>query len=216
MKLNALVMTLALLPAAAWCADTPKEKAMPSYQIKAEHAKDVERIERYLTNLSTIIADFVQVAPDGSLSSGKMFVKRPDKMRWVYDPPTPIIMNTRGSFLTYYDFKLDQVSDIPLDSTMLSFFTQKEIKFGQTIKVVGFENEGGVLRIELRQASKPEDGKLTLELTDNPLTLKNFIVRDVQGQDTTVSLNNSRFDVPLDDAVFAFQDPRMLRQKNPR
>ncbi len=214
MKITAL--TTLLMATTLWVAPIYAEVESAKADIPVTTAdlkkdKDIASVERYLTNISTIVSDFVQVAPDGSLSSGKMFIKRPKKMRWVYDPPTPIIMNTRGNFLTYYDFDLKQVSDIPLDSTLLSFFAQTNIKFGETVKVVEFKKDEAVWRIALVQANTPENGKLTMEFTTKPLTLRNFKVKDAQGQETTISLNHARFDVPLDDAVFAFQDPRILK-----
>jgi outer membrane lipoprotein-sorting protein len=178
-------------------------------------AEDVARIERYLMNIRTITSDFVQIAPDGNATSGKMFVKRPNKMRWVYDPPTPVLMVTRGNLLTYYDFELKQVSDVPLDSTLLSFFASDDIKFGQTVKVHALEKDPGLLRVMLVQADNPKLGLLTLEFTDAPLTLRNFVIKDAQGKVTSVSLTNTRFDEPLDDKIFEFIDPRVKgRQKH--
>ncbi len=173
------------------------------------NADEQARIERYLTNIRTITSDFVQIAPDGGSTSGKMFVKRPNKMRWTYDPPTPVLMVTRGNFLTYYDFGLKQVSDIPLDDTLLSFFASEHIRFGETVKVRSLEKEAGILRIRIQQADNPELGTLTLEFTDAPLTLRNFIIRDAQGRVTSVAMTNTRFDEPLPDAIFEFQDPRV-------
>ncbi len=170
---------------------------------------ELARIERYLTNIRTITSDFVQIAPDGASTSGKMFIKRPNRMRWTYDPPTPVLMVTRGNFLTYYDFGLKQVSDIPLDDTLLSFFASQNIKFGETVKVHGLQKEAGVVRIQLQPAKNPELGSLTLEFTDGPLTLRNFLIKDAQGRVTNVALTNTRFDEPLPDAIFEFQDPRV-------
>ncbi|MDE3060750.1 MAG: outer membrane lipoprotein carrier protein LolA, partial [Pseudomonadota bacterium] len=76
----------------------------------APHEKTIHRIEDYLSNLTTIVSDFTQVAPDGTLSTGKFYLKRPGKMRWQYNPPTPILMVSSGSELVYYDIELDQIT----------------------------------------------------------------------------------------------------------
>lgn len=185
------------------------EEAAPMSEPAFDKVAETARIERYLTNIRTIASDFVQIAPDGTSTSGKMFVKRPNKMRWTYDPPTPVLMVTRGNFLTYYDFGLKQVSDIPLDDTLLSFFSSGNVKFGETVKIRGLQKESGIVRIQLQQADNPELGILTLEFTDGPLTLRNFIIKDAQGRTTSVSMTNTRFDEPLADDIFEFQDPRV-------
>ncbi|MBV8938250.1 MAG: outer membrane lipoprotein carrier protein LolA, partial [Alphaproteobacteria bacterium] len=45
------------------------------------HGESLKRVEDYLNGITTIVADFTQVAPDGSLAGGKFFLKRPGKMR---------------------------------------------------------------------------------------------------------------------------------------
>lgn len=186
-----------------------------AFPVNAEsRASALTRIEKYLSGISTIVADFNQVAPNGELTSGKFYLKRPQQMRWQYSPPTPILMVTRGDYLTYYDYELDQVSDIPLQDTLLGFLSQKKISFAdKAVKIVGVEQEPGVIRISLIQSDKPDDGTLTLQFSDKPLRLYNMQVMDATGQTTSINLNNARFDQKLTDEVFAFKDPRVGGQK---
>lgn len=170
----------------------------------------LRRLEGYMNNLTTIVADFTQIAPNGGLASGKFYLKRPKLMRWQYDPPTPILMVTRGSYLTYYDYELEQVSDIPLDSTLLGVLSEPQITFGDDrMEILGIEQEPGVIRLKLTQRDQPEDGTLTLEFNDAPLELKNIHVQDGTGKTTHITLNNARFGIALDDALFSFRDPRI-------
>lgn len=192
----------------------------PSVTAAAEsRATVLSRVEQYLSNISTIVSDFSQVAPDGQITSGKFYLKRPQQMRWQYNPPTPILMVTRGSFLTYYDYELNQVSDIPLQDTLLGFLSQKRISFAdKAVKVTHFEQEAGIIRVTLVQSDKPDDGALTLEFSDRPVQLYNMRVTDATGQTTSVALNNARFGVTLDNKVFEFKDPRIggKRKKAPK
>jgi outer membrane lipoprotein-sorting protein len=179
-------------------------------QAKESRAEALARVEQYLSDLTTIVADFSQVAPSGEMSSGKFYLKRPQKMRWQYNPPTPILMVTRGSSLTYYDYELNQVTDIPLEDTLLSFLSKAKISFAdKAIKVSRFEQESGLLRVTVVQAEKPKDGALLLEFSDHPIRLYNMQITDATGQTTSVSLSNARFDMQLEDSVFAFKDPRL-------
>lgn len=181
--------------------------------IGSEREQALGEVEAYLNNLITIVADFSQVAPDGSLTGGKFFLKRPGKMRWQYDPPTPILMTTTGQFLTYYDYQLEQVSKIPIESTLAGFIAKEHITFrDKAVAVDRVEKEPGILRVALHQADKPKDGSLLLEFSDAPIALRNMVVTDAQGQTTQIGLNNARFDQPLDDEMFVFKDPRKKRR----
>lgn len=178
-------------------------------EMTPENKKVLERIENYLTGLTTVMADFIQVAPSGDIAVGKFYMMRPGKLRLQYEPPTPILMVTSGKFLVYYDYELQQVNYIDMDDTLVGFLARKEVKFDETVKVVDLKIANNSLRVTLLQSERPKDGMLTLELSDGPLQLRNMIVTDSAGQMTTVSLNNAKFGIQLDSELFVFKDPNL-------
>ena len=186
---------------------------MPAAQV-ATHAKTVRRLEEYLSTMTTIVSDFTQVAPDGTLTNGRFFLERPGKMRWQYNPPTPILMVSNGSELVYYDYELEQVSHIPLDSTLIGFLARPTIHFDKDVGIVAFSEKADVISVTLAQVEKPDDGLLTLEFSDKPLALRNMIIRDATQQVTTVSLNNARYGLKIDPENFIFRDPRKPRNQH--
>ncbi|MFO1241828.1 MAG: outer membrane lipoprotein carrier protein LolA [Rickettsiales bacterium] len=172
------------------------------------------QVEAYLNGLTTIQADFVQIAPGGNLSTGKFFLKRPGKMRWQYDPPVPVLLISNGSVFTYYDYELQQVNEIPLDSTLAGFIAQKNIRFDpEVITVKEILEANKVIRIRIVQTDHPKDGDLTMELTDSPMQLRNLIIKDSKGESTNVSLNGARYGVPLEDKLFQFKNPNFFNKK---
>jgi outer membrane lipoprotein-sorting protein len=169
----------------------------------------LRRVEVYLNDIKTITANFTQVAPDGSLTSGKLFIKRPGKMRWQYDPPTPVLMLSSGNTLTFYDYELDQTTQVPLDDTLAGFIARPNIKFDDdALRVINFREGANSIRFTILQTDKTDQGSLTLELSDNPLKIQNIIVSDAAGQMTTISLQDARYDLALDDQMFDFENPR--------
>jgi outer membrane lipoprotein-sorting protein len=179
----------------------------------ARHEELVHRLEHYLSDLTTIAADFSQVAPDGSLTNGKFYLERPGRMRWQYNPPTPILMVADGKVLTYYDYELEQVNYIPLDSTLIGFLAEPQISFSGYVGLRTIEEQNDAIRVTIAERGKPGDGELMLEFSDKPLTLRNMVVTDATHQVTSVSLNNAQFGVKLDRELFVFRDPRKPRQK---
>ena len=59
---------------------------------------ELDRIERYLNSLQTLQSKFVQNNPDGSHAHGTLYLQRPGRMRFEYDPPTPIRLYANGNF----------------------------------------------------------------------------------------------------------------------
>lgn len=203
----ALLLLLHCTPAMA---DESNVAFLPAPVI-AQNKVTIDRLASYLSNLSTIISDFTQTAPDGTLTSGKFYLQRPGKMRWQYNPPTPILMVSNGSELVYYDFELEQSSHIPLDQTLIGFLAQEKINFDKLVGVIDLEMQSDVIRITLASREKPNDGQLMLEFSDKPLLLRNMVIRDSTKQVTTVSLNNARFGLKMDPELFIFREPGKKR-----
>jgi outer membrane lipoprotein-sorting protein len=174
-----------------------------------DEKKSLNRIEKYLTGLTSVMSDFIQVSPAGDLAAGKFYLMRPGKLRLQYDPPTPILMVTAGDYLVYYDYELKQVNYIDMDDTLIGFLARSEVRFDDTVKVIDLTKASGSLRVTLIQAKRPKDGMLTLEFADNPLSLRNVVITDSAGQKTTMSLNNAKFGIALDEELFKFKDPNL-------
>ncbi|MBY0355442.1 MAG: outer membrane lipoprotein carrier protein LolA [Rickettsiales bacterium] len=187
--------------------------AAPAYAASTRQ-ETLAKLLTYLNGLTTIESEFVQVAPDGSLATGRFFLKRPGKMRWQYNPPVPVLMISNGSTLTYYDFELDQVSNVSLDETLAGFLARETINFDpKAVKILELTEQDHVIRLRLTQTNQPDEGELTLEFSDAPLQLRNMIVKDASGQETNVSLTNAQFGLKLDNKLFIFRDPRIYRKR---
>lgn len=180
----------------------------------AKHDDEIVRVETYLTDLTTIVADFNQVDADGGLAKGKFYLKRPGKMRWQYAPPTPILLVSDGKVVTYYDSELDQVNYVPVDDTLAGFLGQKVIKLNSgATKLTQFSSANGMIRATVVQAESPDEGALTMEFSDAPLQLRQMIVTDASGQRTTIQLQNAEFGKELPDTLFTFEDPRGIKAR---
>lgn len=174
-----------------------------------DRAARIARIEDYLTGLTTLQADFTQIAPDGSVSNGIFYLKRPGKMRWQYKPPTPVLMISDGHVLTFYDSELEQVSYVPIDETLAGFLGREKISFeDDRVAMDEFTEADGMVRITIHQTERPDDGKLMLEFSDSPLQLRNLVITDGTGQTTHVALSGAKFGLSLDAGLFIFHDPR--------
>lgn len=177
-------------------------------------ARTVARLEDYLSKLTTIRASFNQVAPNGDVSSGTFVLKRPGKMRWDYNPPVEILLISDGDTITYYDAELEQVNYIDVDDTLATFLARKDILLDSpAVKLTEFSAEAGAIRATVVEREKPTEGSLTLEFSDNPLTLRFMRVTDASGNETRVQLQNAQFGVPVSDSLFVFKDPRGVTKR---
>lgn len=177
-------------------------------------AANLNRVEARLSSLTTIAADFTQTSSDGSTGSGKFYLKRPGKMRWQYNPPTPLLLVSNGKTVTYYDAGLQQVSYIDIDDTLAGFLTKKVIQLdNESTQLTDYAAENGVIRVTLVQRKKPSDGSLTLEFDSKTMEIKNMNSIDATGNATRVTFSNAQYGTALDDELFVFKDPRGVNAK---
>lgn len=172
-----------------------------------EQIATINRVETYLNQLTTLDSRFVQIDPNGNFSEGTVFLSRPGRMRFEYDPPSQLLLVADGTWFIYVDKELEEVSHIPLDSTPAGFLLQDEISLTGEYKVTDVSAGNGLVTIDVIERLAPENGKVQLVFEDRPLQLKQWTVTDAQGLDTRVTLINGRFGRELDAELFRFKNP---------
>lgn len=194
---TALLLLLPALPATA--ADTDA--------LSDANRADLARIETYLNGLGTMQSRFVQANPDGTHSEGTMYLQRPGKLRFEYDPPDPYLIITHGKWFIYVDKELEEATYLPVDKTPAYFIVKKDIKFGDKLRVASFQNADKVFRVEVEQVDEPDSGRVMMVFTDAPLQLRKWQIVDSQGNLTDTTLINPNFDVPLNEDLFEYDGP---------
>ncbi len=194
-----LTLTLTLLALAA----LPAAAADLSDQDKA----DVARVEAYLGGIKTLSGRFLQVGPDGAASEGKVWLRRPGRVRFEYDPPVPVLVVGDGTFLIFHDKELGQIDRIPLGATPLSYILREDVKLSGGLTVKNVERQTGVLRITVFDTAKPREGELTLTFSEGPLQLRQWTVLDARGQATNITLHDVATNDELPGRLFVFIDP---------
>lgn len=204
-----LALGLSLMPAAVLNAKTPAPAPAGSADVKGAdtRAADLARIEKYLNNVRTMTAHFLQSTNDGGEAEGTLYLQRPGKLRLEYAPPTPVLIVSDGNLVHYYDSELNQVSQVGLSSTPASVLVRDTYKLEGDVRVSNYERGPGVIRLTLTDAKNPDVGSLQLTFQDDPLVLKAWTVTDAQGVVTNVALSDTHRDVTLSPKLFDFVDP---------
>ncbi|MBF0268059.1 MAG: outer membrane lipoprotein carrier protein LolA [Alphaproteobacteria bacterium] len=182
-------------------------KAKPASLTESQKA-EVSRAETYLNDMRTLKARFLQSAPDGSFAQGTFYLSRPGKLRLEYDPPSPMLIIGTGHLLVYHDTQLKQTSQMPIDSSPAGILVRQKIELtGGDVTVTDFAQKSGLAHITLAQTDDPQAGSITLIFTREPYQLRQWIVRDPQGQFTTITLSDAHPGIAMDQKLFVFNDP---------
>ncbi len=201
--LAAVAMVLAMLVApVAGRADAPP----PAAPLTAQDQADLQRIAAYLNSIGTMTARFHQYSDNGRTATGWLWMERPGRMRFQYDPPTPIVLIADRFYVYYIDTKLAEMSKMGLKFTPAWFLLRVPISFDDLV-VTRFERGDNSMRITVVDPKAPDNGSLTMDFSDQPLALRQWTVVDQQQHTTTVSLSQQQFGMALDPNLFVYQDP---------
>ena len=167
---------------------------------------DLQRIAAYLGGIRTMYAKFRQVAPGGGVATGQLWMARPGRMRFEYDPPSAILLLADMFYVYYIDKELVQMSKVGLKSTPAWLLLRDPITFSDLI-VTRFERGPNTIRLTVVEKTEPDNGSLMMMFSDNPLALRQWSIVDQQRKTTTVLLYDERFGMALDPKLFVYQDP---------
>lgn len=180
--------------------------------LTAQQRALVERIEAFVNNITTVQADFVQMSSNGGLARGTLYLHRPGRMRFEYDPPVPYLLVSDGTFFIYVDTELEQVTYLPLSQTPAHLLLRKNFSLSDGLILTGFKEEGSVVKLEVADADEPDLGRVTMTFNRDPITLKSWTVLDAQAQRIQVTLVDPKFGKQLDRSLFQFVN-RFERRK---
>ncbi|MGB6286311.1 MAG: outer membrane lipoprotein carrier protein LolA [Xanthobacteraceae bacterium] len=163
----------------------------PPSPFDAKQRALLDRISAYLSNLQTVVGKFVQVGPDGGRTEGTFYMQKPGRVRFQYNPPSPIDIISDGSSVVVRDRKLATQDLYPLSQTPLRYLLAERIDLLRDTDVVsvGADDSFATVVIEQKQILIGTD-RLMIMFDAKDLTLKQWTVTDPQGFDTTVAVYN--------------------------
>ena len=164
----------------------------------------VQRAEDWFANITTMRADFTQISSDGSAAEGQIMMRRPNRLKITYDGVPALNLISTSVWLHVDQPDERRVTSYPISETPLSLILVDPV----SLRPDGFETivtarAGGITQIAIYKDSGEGAGRLTLEFTDRPFQLRRWIVEDVAGVKTSVTLQNMVFGLPVENAEFS-------------
>ena len=171
--------------------------------ISGAQADAVGRAEAWFNNISTMKADFIQVASDGTTATGEMHLRRPHRMKIIYDLEEPLVLLTTRVWLHVDRPNEKTVTSYPINETPLSLILQGNVQLRSPEFTTRHAADNGIVSITLVKDTGEGAGELKLEFTEKPFELRRWTIRDAADVTTTVTLQNMRFDHDYENKFFA-------------
>lgn len=169
----------------------PRMRPVADGVFDATQRAQVAKISTYLSSLSTLVGNFVQVAPNGGRTTGEFYMQKPGKVRFAYDPPTPIDVVSDGTSMVVRDRKLATQDVYPLSQTPLRYLLSDRIDLLKDTNVVNVSADDVFITVTIEEKQALiGTSRLMLMIGTKDNQLKQWTVTDPQGYDTTVAVYN--------------------------
>ncbi len=161
----------------------------------------LQNISTYFNSIRTMQGQFIQIGPNDERSEGTFYLSRPGKVRFRYQPPVRVDVVSDGKSLSVEDKKAGTQDLYPLSKTPLKTLLASQIDLAQMRIVSDLRDEGDLISVELTEPTFG-DGKLTLMFDKTTYELRQWVVTDAQGLNTSVALFNVTTGEPIDPQLF--------------
>lgn len=163
-------------------------------------------ISSYLNGISTAEGSFTQINSDGSFSQGKIYIRRPGRVRFEYAPPEPVLVMAGGGQVAIFDAKSNQPPEqYPLKRTPLNLILKRNVNLAAENMVVGHDFDGTATSVTAQDPQAPELGTIKLIFSGPPAELRQWVITGQDGSETTVILQDMSFGGQLRNSLFSIQ-----------
>ncbi|MEM8576655.1 MAG: outer membrane lipoprotein carrier protein LolA [Pseudomonadota bacterium] len=165
-------------------------------------------ISAYLNELRTAQGVFTQINGDGSFSTGNIYIKRPGRVRFEYNPPDSALVVAGSNTVVIHDPKSNEPPEsYPLRRTPLSIILADQVNLGRARMVTGHDFDGTATIVTAQDPDHPEYGNIQMKFTGNPVELRQWVINDDAGGSTTVILGEMQTGGRLPNSLFDVGSP---------
>jgi outer membrane lipoprotein-sorting protein len=163
----------------------------PAVAFDARQRALLDKISAYLSSVQTVVGSFVQIGPDGRRVDGSFWIQKPGKVRFQYNPPSPIDIIADGSAVVVRDRSLETTDYYPLSQTPLRYLLADHIDLLRDTDVISVSADDTFATVVIEETQvMVGTNRLMIMFDAKNLQLKQWTVTDPQGLDTTVAVYN--------------------------
>jgi outer membrane lipoprotein-sorting protein len=168
--------------------------AVPALPALADVSPDdlalVQKARDYLMRITSAKGRFSQTDPGGHVTTGQVYLHRPGRARFEYDPPSGLVVASNGFRVAVLNRRLGTLDAYPLFATPLGILLSKDIRIDKDVEIGRVTRRPGGFSITAREAKKKNEGQIAIDFSDAPLALSGWTITNPQGGATRVVLQD--------------------------
>jgi outer membrane lipoprotein-sorting protein len=175
----------------------------------------IKAVSDNFSSVPTMTGEFVQFGPNGEQTGGVFYIERPGKIRFNYEKPAAIEVISNGRTLAIHNSKLKTWDFYPLSKTPLKLLLDETIEVdSQSIRDI--VSEPDLTTIVMGDDEIFGDSEITLMFDPQNYDLRQWIIKDAAGKETSVMVFNIRKNVQISESLFKFDELSIRRRERER
>ena len=186
-----------------WSQSVKREAAIAGEEFDKKQIELIQKVSLYFNQITELKGGFVQTSADNKRLRGKLYVKKPGKIRFDYNLPSRLVIISDGQYLIIQDHDLKTDDRVSLDNTPFRVLLAKDVDLIRDARILSVQDIDDVIVLALEDKSPDTPGRIKLFLAKKPsLELKEWITTDSQGLETRVELIELSKTDELDPGLF--------------
>jgi len=153
--------------------------------------------------MTTAQSSFQQINADGSKDTGDIYIQRPGRIRFEYDPPNSALVLAVSNTLSVFDPQGDGMpQNYPLDKTPLGLVLAKRVDLENARMVVGHHYDGTATILSVQDPDHPERGRMDFYFTGPEIDLRQWALSNESGERTIFMLDDLQLGGKIRSSLF--------------
>jgi outer membrane lipoprotein-sorting protein len=160
----------------------------------------LNKISDYINGLTTLQADFEQINSDGSIDTGKLYIRRPGKMRLEYTAPNnALVIAGAGSVAIFDDKSKNGPTLFPLKKTPLNLLLKKNVDLSKNEMITEHTANNENTFIVAKDPKRKSQGSIKMVFSNSPVSLQGWTITNQSNQKTKIILDklDKKTKIPL-------------------
>jgi len=160
----------------------------------------LNKISDYINGLTTLQADFEQINSDGSIDTGKLYIRRPGRMRLEYTAPNnALVIAGAGSVAIFDDKSKNGPTLFPLKKTPLNLLLKKNVDLYKNEMITEHTANNENTFIVAKDPKRKSQGSIKMVFSNSPVSLQGWTITNQSNQKTKIILDklDKKTKIPL-------------------
>ena len=168
----------------------------------------LSNLSSYLESIKKVSGSFTQINSDKTVSTGRIFLFRPGRMRMEYKTPDNSLVIVGGSQIAVFDSKSNTHPRVfPLRKTPLKILLERKINLKTSDIIIRHEEVENSTVVVLQDPKLSSYGSLKLVFTDHPVTLRQWVITNEMSDQTVLkfkdfinqpNMSSNKFNISLE------------------